>query len=183
TVLDPRCKLDWYKTVGVSDAVIKGNKKSLALLWTKCYKQSSSVAMESENETRGFDLVADQMRHVNTDKYDELRAYLSFPVVDSTKVKDVLVWWKENETNFPELSRMARDYLAVSGTGVPIERAFSFGTDLLKPKTMSMTAETIRKRFCLKAWLKYKNADFKASKMRSIGKYMAGCNNVDDKSA
>lgn len=52
---------------------------------------------------------------------------------------------------------MARDFLAVSGTGVSIERFFSYGPDLLVPKRRSMRDETARECLCLKAWLKSKN--------------------------
>ncbi|CAG7824432.1 unnamed protein product [Allacma fusca] len=87
------------------------------------------------------------MQKSNVDKFDELRTYLSFPVVDPSKCTHVLTWWKENEKLFPAVSAMARDYLAVSATGVSIERTFAFGSVLLKPKTLSLSADSIRKRF------------------------------------
>jgi hypothetical protein len=49
---------------------------------------------------------------------------------------------------------MAMDFLAVSATGVPVERLFSSGPDVCKQKQQSMKAETIRKRILLKQWLK-----------------------------
>jgi hypothetical protein len=52
---------------------------------------------------------------------------------------------------------MARDYLAVSGTGVPVERMFSNVPDLLVPKRRSMNAETTRMWMCLRGWIKSKN--------------------------
>lgn len=57
---------------------------------------------------------------------------------------------------------MARDFLAVSATGVPIERFFSNGTDLLVPKRRLMKDKTTRMCMCLKYWLKSENeAEFK----------------------
>lgn len=41
---------------------------------------------------------------------------------------------------------MAKDYLAASGTGVPVERFFSSGTDLVLPKRRRMKDE--RKCVC-----------------------------------
>ncbi|CAG7703604.1 unnamed protein product, partial [Allacma fusca] len=75
-------------------------------------------------------MIAIQMAKSGKENFDELRNYLALPVVDSNIVTDVLKWWKENESTYPALSKMARDVLGVSGTGVPIERAFSFGSDL-----------------------------------------------------
>lgn len=62
---------------------------------------------------------------------------------------------------------MARDFLPASGTGVPVERLFSSGGDVVSPRQQSMTAETIQMRVCLKAWLKNKNS-FKQDILKSI---------------
>ncbi|CAG7674085.1 unnamed protein product, partial [Allacma fusca] len=76
---------------------------------------------------------------------DEFRKYLSLPVTVSLKDNSPLIWWKEQECNFPAVATMARDFLSVSGTGVPTERTFSLATDLLGPKQMLTSAETIKR--------------------------------------
>jgi len=43
---------------------------------------------------------------------DELEHYLATDIVN---VKDVLMWWYERRDMFPNLSRMARDYLSIPG--------------------------------------------------------------------
>lgn len=53
---------------------------------------------------------------------------------------------------------MAKDYLAAAGTGVPVERLFASGPDIISNRQQRMTPDTIRIRICLKAWLKSKNA-------------------------
>lgn len=53
---------------------------------------------------------------------------------------------------------MARDFLPAAGTGVPVERLFSSGGDVVSQRQQSMSAETIQMRICLKAWLKNKNS-------------------------
>lgn len=62
---------------------------------------------------------------------------------------------------------MARDFLPACGTGVPVERLFSSGGDVISPRQQSMTAETIQKRVCLKAWLKNENS-FKYDILKAI---------------
>jgi hAT family C-terminal dimerisation region len=42
---------------------------------------------------------------------------------------DLLEYWRVHSTRFPNLSRMARDYLAVPGTSTPTERVFSFSAE------------------------------------------------------
>lgn len=56
--------------------------------------------------------------------------------------------------SYPNLSKMAMDFLAVSATGVPVERLFSSGPDVCKVKQQGMKADTIRKRILLKQWMK-----------------------------
>lgn len=48
---------------------------------------------------------------------------------------------------------MARDYLAVPGSGASIERLFSAGPDLLIHRRLAMLGVTIRQCLCLRAWL------------------------------
>jgi hypothetical protein len=43
---------------------------------------------------------------------DELQCYLAADIKD---VKDGLMWWHEQHSIFPQLSRMARDYLSIPG--------------------------------------------------------------------
>lgn len=75
---------------------------------------------------------------------------------------------------YPNLSRMARDYLAVSATGVPVEALFSTGTDLLDDNRLSMAAETVRACMCLKAWGKEKKTDSALDRMGAIIARMSG---------
>lgn len=57
--------------------------------------------------------------------HEELNAYLNAPLEEH--VDDVVSWWGAHKSQYPTLSRMARDYLAVQGSAVPSERAFSSG--------------------------------------------------------
>ena len=51
------------------------------------------------------------------------------PILEGTETDDVLMWWKFNSKKYPNLSRMARDYLAIPGTSASSERLFSSGKD------------------------------------------------------
>lgn len=54
---------------------------------------------------------------------NELRVYLSIPLVDRTH--NPITWWKENKINFPLLSKLAKKYLSAPATSVYSERLFS----------------------------------------------------------
>jgi len=60
---------------------------------------------------------------------------------------------------FPYLSKMAKDYLAIPGAGVAVERLFSSGTDILTCKRQSMSPNTLKELMCLKGWLKLENKE------------------------
>jgi hypothetical protein len=62
-------------------------------------------------------------------------------------------WWKLNQANFPVLSKMARDYLAVQGSSVPSEEVFSGGVDLVTPDRNSLSEDTISMSMSLKDWI------------------------------
>ena len=49
---------------------------------------------------------------------------------------------------------MARDYLAIPATGAPVERVFSGGADLVRPKRGSLSEDSVRACMCLESWLK-----------------------------
>ncbi|XP_054592246.2 E3 SUMO-protein ligase ZBED1-like [Nothobranchius furzeri] len=50
-----------------------------------------------------------------------------------------LVWWRENEKEYPLLARMAKRYLCVPGTSVASERVFSTAGDIITAKRSCLT--------------------------------------------
>ena len=56
---------------------------------------------------------------------DEVRAYLALPQIENENEWSALKWWKENEKLFPNLARMARQYLGCPATSATVERLFS----------------------------------------------------------
>ncbi|CAG7815583.1 unnamed protein product, partial [Allacma fusca] len=113
-ILDPRCKLEWYKCVGIPSQVAKSNKKMALQHWDTFYKPRNAEMYSVEEP---LDILASQVKRAKTDRRDEFREYLSMPTVESVKDNDCLTWWKEHAQSFPALAAMARDFLAVSGTG------------------------------------------------------------------
>lgn len=49
---------------------------------------------------------------------------------------------------------MAKDFLAVAGSGVPVESLFSNGPDILSHRRLNMKVDTVKQCICLKSWLK-----------------------------
>ncbi|KXS13229.1 hypothetical protein M427DRAFT_100788, partial [Gonapodya prolifera JEL478] len=63
-----------------------------------------------------------------------------------------LLWWKVHSAEYPNLARMAQDYLAVPGSSAPCERVFSGGVDLVTPNRNRLNGESIQSCMLLKNW-------------------------------
>ncbi|GJS87053.1 zinc finger BED domain-containing protein RICESLEEPER 2 [Tanacetum coccineum] len=63
---------------------------------------------------------------------------------------DVLAFWKEKETMFPVLSRMAMDILSVQATSVASEFAFSTSRRVLSIRRKRLTLASLEMCMCLK---------------------------------
>jgi len=62
---------------------------------------------------------------------------------------DVLIWWKSNSTQYPILSRVARDVLATSVSTVPSEFAFSTGERVISDFWNRLNSGTVEALICL----------------------------------
>jgi len=62
---------------------------------------------------------------------------------------------------------MARDFLPVSATGVPVERLFSNGPDLLSARRQRMNADTIQQCMCLKQWMKARDGVYQLDGLKA----------------
>jgi hypothetical protein len=59
-----------------------------------------------------------------------------------------------NSKKYPNLSRMARDYLAIPGTSASSERLFSSGKLTISETRSRLSASTIQACQCLQSWFK-----------------------------
>ncbi|GBC19616.2 zinc finger BED domain-containing protein RICESLEEPER 2-like [Rhizophagus irregularis DAOM 181602=DAOM 197198] len=125
TVLDPRLKLSYYEDHKWKQNFINFAKETVLDIYNTEYGPSEHL--EGGN--------------VNVDNNAEPQP-------------DILLWWKANETVYPHLAKMARDYIAITATSVSVERVFSGGADLLATKRCSLKVKTIRACMCLKLWQK-----------------------------
>ncbi|KAJ7786750.1 ribonuclease H-like domain-containing protein [Mycena olivaceomarginata] len=70
------------------------------------------------------------------------------------------LWWKEFGHHFPVVSQMAREFLAIPGTSVSVERLFSKSRHLCHEARGSMKAETIMKAMLTKMWIRAGYLDY-----------------------
>ena len=97
---------------------------------------------------------------------DELKRYIESPLED---VENVVAWWgvsdhllhhpspltqsklQHHSIQYPTLSRIARDYLAIQGSATPSERAFSSGGTTGTAKRNRLTPEAFEALQLLKS--------------------------------
>lgn len=52
-----------------------------------------------------------------------------------------LKWWKDNEHQYPNLSKLSKHYLAVQATSVANERVFSTAGDIVSAQRASLSPD------------------------------------------
>ena len=151
TVLDPRHKLDFYKA---DKNLSADNPEEISSFVKSFYNRDYASGISSNPSPENPSLLAELFQQSTTHYYEqsEFDVYLSEPVARHHSNFKVLDYWKINSDRFPNLSRMARDYLAVPGTSTPSERAFSGGRQLITDFRCSLKGETITACMLLKNW-------------------------------
>jgi len=91
-------------------------------------------------------------RVVRRPKY-EIDTYLEEDPAEDSKRFDVLGWWKARADQFPVLSKMARDFLAIPLSTVSSESAFSCGNRILGDTRGSLTPQMLEALVSAKDWL------------------------------
>ena len=59
--------------------------------------------------------------------------------------KEPLLWWKKREVNYKFLSILAKQFLCITSTSVPIERLFSSAGNLLSERRSRLSPENVEK--------------------------------------
>ena len=80
--------------------------------------------------------------------------YLEEPRLDKKQNSnlEVLSWWKEHYSQFPELSLMARDLMSIPIATVAFESSFSTGKKILTPYRSRLLPENVEAALCTKSW-------------------------------
>lgn len=158
TILDPGMKTDYYKRQGWQDRHIKDATQTVVDEYNQKYASYDQPAVENVQDPRpegiqDFITYAYGQNTVEQSHASETEKYLNEPVENARDI-GVLNWWKQQETRWPNLSRMAKDYLAIPASSVPVENIFSTGRDLISIKRGTLSHDMITACMCLKNWWK-----------------------------
>jgi hypothetical protein len=84
----------------------------------------------------------------------DLEAYLAKPPIPRSETFDILAWWKSNSVEYPTLSRISRDVLAVPASTVASESAFSTGRRIISDFRSQLTPKNVEALVCLQDWMR-----------------------------
>ena len=147
--MDPRHKLQFYEDELKSNDENAEERSRVYHQVKEIYDQQYSKPDETHVESQSVSRVFKKRRLTIT---SELNRYLNeYPL--ATPQQDPINWWKTHSTELPQLSLMARDYLAIPGTSASSERAFSGGRRLITDTRTRLNDQSIRSCICLKNWI------------------------------
>jgi hAT family C-terminal dimerisation region len=84
------------------------------------------------------------------DTKTEFTKYLKLLVMP--RETDIYHYWKAKQFEFPIISKIAADFLAIPATSAPSESVFSVSSDLVTKKRNRLTGDSVRMIMCLKDW-------------------------------
>ena len=87
------------------------------------------------------------------DDMNELDKYMADPPLRLSGQFDILAWWKNQTDEYPILSKIARDLLAVQVSTVASESAFSAGGHVVDPFRSRLDPEMVEALICMKDWV------------------------------
>ena len=64
-----------------------------------------------------------------------------------------LDWQKTHSTEYPNLSKLALDFLCIQASSVPCEQLFSIAGQLLCKSRNRLSGDTVRACLCLQSWI------------------------------
>ena len=131
---------------------------------------SLSSTFDSNNKSKLESMLDADFDNDDEEGMDKIDRYISEK--PEAKGIDVLMWWKvsinvenllllpiypdhiqSHQMQYPRLSRMARDYLAISAISTPCERAFSTAGNMIMDKRCQLTPKTTQAAQCLRSWI------------------------------
>ena len=128
TILDPRNKITLFELGEPVTKAINTLKEKFASYYSKESRPQPSIPKENNASGREYfhqlkkrrlgettETVQASTSPSNNPDFAEIERYLALPCDEKV---EVLLWWQAHSVEFPVLSLMARDYLAIQSTSV-----------------------------------------------------------------
>lgn len=176
-ILDPRIKVELLPETLNSENNLVEARSHFLRNYSASHFSSVNIYGASENKDIASvsfaEEIARKKRRANISvATDELTQYLSEPPAPIQT--DVLEWWKVNNSRYPRLSLMARDFLSVQATSVAPEELFSSKGDEIDRQRFGLPTSTAQALYCIKSWtdggfqLKYRSTEIDYDRLMEL---------------
>lgn len=165
-ILNPNCKVDsrdTYATQKISllkkhaQAYANSNPQASATNVPQLPPATPKSRQKKSAIEKFRSLVQPTESVVNkSDLNTEVERYIMGPTAGGNI--DPCSWWKTNESEYPILAMVARDWLAVPASSVPCEQLFSLAGNTVTKTRNCLAPETAEALLCLKSWWIYEGA-------------------------
>jgi len=125
-------------------------------------KKTSSVAAPRPSNTTDVlmgnvdhdleEFLYDESEHAMVET-NELERYMGEPLLKIVGEFDILAWWKNKREEYPILSQIVRDVMAVQVSTVASESAFSAAGRVVDPYRSRLDPEMVQALICTKDWV------------------------------
>lgn len=121
-ILDPRHKIETFDLTSWGKEIKAESIKQFLELYKNYYDENDVNDCTETIEIDEDDIRIDSLytEQIIKTPIQEFETYINAP--RASKECSILSWWKQNETTYPILSRMAKDIFGIPATSVPAER-------------------------------------------------------------
>src|SRR5579859_6399106 len=151
TILHPALKNRFFKSASYNTDLIEEYTKSAQLRFQKQYDPPTRTARRPLPRGKRRRPAGSDSESSDGADYNEFTDYIAKKRDKS--VTDTLSWWKNAQTMYPKLSKMARDVMAVPATGAGVEREFSISGRVITKQRNCLKPSTIRDLMQYKSWV------------------------------
>jgi hypothetical protein len=96
-----------------------------------------------ENEDDEFQNYLHELKDYDQVESNELDKYMSEPLLKHSGQFDILSWWRGRVVEYPVLTQIARDMLAIQLSTVTSESVFSAGGHIVDPYCNCLSPEIV----------------------------------------
>jgi hypothetical protein len=141
---------------GAMAANVRTGKTKLKKLWTDKYKKADALAVVAPPKVSFLEEILNRVAPTSdnavptaTSQHDQLWLYLDEP--PNTQL-GLMEYWNSREAKWPQLARMAYDFLAIPAMSSECERVFSSVSKQTTPESSRLTGELLWHQECLSNW-------------------------------
>ena len=145
SILDPRFKLEWCRTEAEKFEKTEILHRSLYYLSPRI-ELPEQQCKDPPKRRKLFDFMEPIVAKLNDSEFEKYIKQLALP--DDT---DPLKFWKTEQNNFPNLSRLAIDVLSVPASSAAVERVFIIAGQLYRPERCRLTTKHFEQLMFIRA--------------------------------